>query len=121
MEMSCSLSSTAEEMKRLLVLNGAFRASDSAILLDIVRVINHLYVCMYVCRYSLNQRREWKRKINSWLSFYRMKSQVGLYKNSVEYTAFHAVGLQVLLAMISAATCDGVNTVHGKLKLVKTR
>jgi len=25
------------------------RASDSAILLDIVRVLNHLYVCMYVC------------------------------------------------------------------------
>ena len=28
-------------------------ASDSAILLDIVRVINHLYVCMYVCMYPL--------------------------------------------------------------------
>ena len=24
-------------------------ASDSTILFDIVRVINHLYVCMYVC------------------------------------------------------------------------
>ena len=29
------------------------RASDSTILFDIVRVINHSYVCMYVSRFHL--------------------------------------------------------------------
>jgi len=41
--------STSYHTGRLLHNTKSARASDSAILLDIVRVINHLYVCMYVC------------------------------------------------------------------------